>query len=57
MSCGRVNFDGLLSLVKDYIVDVREIRKNNLYDSDSRSGLHLHSQSSSLIRMVKRIEV
>ena len=28
-------FDGLLSLVKEYIVDVWEIRKHKLYDSDS----------------------
>ena len=40
-------FDGLLALVKKYIVDVWEIRKNKLYDSDSGSGLQLHTQSSS----------
>ena len=40
-------FDGLLALVKEYIVDVWEIRKNKLYDSDSGSGLQLHTQSSS----------
>ena len=43
-------FDGLLSLVKDYIIDVWEIRKHKLYDSDpggqdlvnnSIFGLHL----------------
>ena len=28
-------FDGLLVLVKEYIVDVWEIRKHKLYDSDS----------------------
>ena len=42
-------FDGLLALVKEYkliIVDVWEIRKHKLYDSDSGSGLQLHSQSS-----------
>ena len=38
--------DGLLSLVKEYIVDVWEIRKHKLYDSDSRPGLQLHTQSS-----------
>ena len=32
-------FDGLLALVKEYIVDVWEIRKHKLYDSDSGSGL------------------
>ena len=36
-------FDELLSLVKEYIVDVWEIRKHKLYDSDSGPG---HSQSS-----------
>ena len=40
-------FDGLLALVKEYIVYVWEIRKNKLYDSDSGSGLQLHTQSSS----------
>ena len=35
--------DGLLALVKKYIV---EIRKHKLYDSDSGSGLQLHTQSS-----------
>ena len=39
-------FDGLLALVKEYIVDVWEIRKHKLYDSDSGSGLQLRPQSS-----------
>ena len=39
-------FDGLLSLVEEYIVDVWEIRKHKLYDSDSGPGQQLHSQSS-----------
>ena len=39
-------FDGLLALVKEYIVDVWEIRKHKLYDSDSGSGLLLRTQSS-----------
>ena len=39
-------FDGLLALVKEYIVDVLEIRKHKLYDSDSGSGLQLHTPSS-----------
>ena len=39
-------FDGLFSLVKGYIMDVWEIRKHKLYDSDSGSGLLLHSQTS-----------
>ena len=36
-------FDGLLSLVKEYIIDVWEIRKHKLYDSDSGPGQQLHS--------------
>ena len=28
-------FDGLLSLVKEYIIDMGEVRKHKLYDSDS----------------------
>ena len=40
-------FDGLLSLVKEYIMDVWEIRKHKLYDSDSGPGKQLHSRSSS----------
>ena len=43
-------FDGLLALVKKYIVDVWEIRKHKLYDSDSGSGLQLHIQSSPVER-------
>ena len=39
-------FDVLLTLVKEYIVDVWEIRKHKLYDSDSGPGQQLHSQSS-----------
>ena len=39
-------FDILLSLVKEYIVDVWEIRKHKLYDSGSEPGKQLHSQSS-----------
>ena len=39
-------FDGLLSLVKEYIVDVWEIRKHTLYDSNSGPGQQLHSQYS-----------
>ena len=38
--------DGLLSLVKEYVIDVWEIRKHKLYDSDSGLGRQLHSQSS-----------
>ena len=38
-------FDGLLSLVKEYIIDVWEIRKHKLYDSDSGPGQQLHSLS------------
>ena len=36
----------LLALVKEYIVDVWEIRKHKLYGSNSGSGLQLHTQSS-----------
>ena len=32
-------------MVKEYIVDVWEIRKHKLYDSESGSGLKLHTQS------------
>ena len=39
-------FDGLLALVKEYIVDVWEIQTHKLYDSDSGFGLQLHTQSS-----------
>ena len=39
-------FDALLGLVKEYIVDVWEIQKHKLNDSDSGSGLQLHTQSS-----------
>ena len=39
-------FDGLLSLVKEYILDVWEIRKHKLYDSDSGPCQQLHSRSS-----------
>ena len=39
-------FDELLSLVKEYIIDVWEIRKHKLYDSDSEPGQQLHSRSS-----------
>ena len=36
----------MLALVKEYVVDVWEIRKHKLYDSDSGSGLQLHARSS-----------
>ena len=35
-----------VALVKEYIIDVWEIRKHKLYDSDSGSCLQLHTQSS-----------
>ena len=38
-------FDGLLSLVKEYIIDVWEIRKHKLYN-DSGPGRQLHFRSS-----------
>ena len=40
-------FNGLLSLVKEYIVDVWEILKHKInYDIDSGPGQQFHSQSS-----------
>ena len=36
----------MLSLVKEYIVDLWEIRKHKLYDSGSGPSQQLHSQSS-----------
>ena len=33
-------------MIKEYIIDVWEIRKHKLYDSDSESGQQLHFQSS-----------
>ena len=39
-------FNGLLSLVKEYIVDLWEIRKHKLYDSGSEPSKQLPSQSS-----------
>ena len=33
-------------MVKEYIVEMCEIRKHKLYDSDSGAGLQLHTQSS-----------
>ena len=37
---------GTVLLVKEYIIDVWEIRKHKLYDSDSGPGRQLHSRSS-----------
>ena len=37
-------FDGFLALAKEYIVEMWEIQKHKLYDSDSGSGLQLHIQ-------------
>ena len=57
-------FDGLLSLVKEYIIDVWEIQKHKLYDSDSGPGQQLHSRSSpgernmvSSVRMVSLVRM
>ena len=36
----------MLSLAKEYIIDVWEIRKHKLYNSDSGPGQQLHSRSS-----------
>ena len=52
-------FDGLLSLVKEYIIEVWEIRKHKLCDivtqdpvNNSILGLHLGRGMVSLVRMV-----
>ena len=56
-------FDGLLSLVKEYIIDVWEIRKHKLYDSDSGPvnnsilGLHLGRGMVSSVRMVSLVRM
>ena len=56
-------FDGLLALVKEYIVDVCEIRKNKLYDSDqdlvcnSILSLHLGRGVVSSVRMVSLVQM
>ena len=50
-------FDGLLSLVKEYIIDVWEIRKHKLYDSDSGPDQQLHSRSSPGERMVSSVRM
>ena len=44
----EIKFDGLLSLVKEYIlyIDIWEIRKHKLYDSGSGPGQQLHFQFS-----------
>ena len=39
-------FDELLNFVKEYIIDMWEIRKHKLYDSYSGHGQLLHSRSS-----------
>ena len=39
-------FDELLRLVKEYIIDMWQLRKHQLYDSDSGPGQQLHSRSS-----------
>ena len=43
-------FDGLLGLIKEYIVDVWEIRKHKLYDT-----LHLGRGVVSSVRMVSLV--
>ena len=39
-------FDELLSLIKEFIIDVWEIRKHKLYDCDLGPGQQLHFRSS-----------
>ena len=52
-------FDGLLSLVKEYIIDVWEIRKHKLYDPVNNSilGLHLGRGMVSSVRMVSLVRM
>ena len=56
-------FDGVLTLVKEYIIDVWEIRKHKLYDSDSGPvnncilGLHLGRGMVSSVRMVSLVRM
>ena len=57
-------FDGLLSLVKEYIIDVWEIRKHKLYDSDSGPavnnsilGLQLGRGMVSSVKMVSLVRM
>ena len=45
-------FDELLSLVNEYIIEVWEIRKHKLYDSDSGLCLHLGRGMVSSVRMI-----
>ena len=45
MVCDHV-YNNYLSRGPDVFVDVWEIQKHKLYDSDSGSGLQLHTQSS-----------
>ena len=58
-----LKFDGLLALVKEYIVDVWEIRKHKLYDSDSGSvcnsilSLQLGRGMVSSFRMVSLVRM
>ena len=39
-------FNGLLSLVKEYIIDLWKIQKHKIYDSDSGPGQQQHSRST-----------
>ena len=56
-------FDELFSLVKEHIIDVWEIQKHKLYDSDSGPGqqlilsLHLGRGMVSSIRMVSLVRM
>ena len=57
-------FDGLLALVKEYVVDVWEIRKHKLYDivtqdlvCNSVLSLHLGRGVVSSIRMVSLVKM
>ena len=56
-------FDGLLNLVKEYIVDIWEIRKHKLYDStqdpvnNSIFSLHLGRGMVSSVRMGSLVRI
>ena len=53
-------FDGVLGLVKEYIVVVWELRTHELYDSDSESGLlslYLGRGVVSSVRMVSLVRM
>ena len=51
-------FDGLLGLIKEYIVNVWEIRKHKLYDSLHRGrGVVSSVRMVSLVRMISLVKI